>query len=98
MEEIGIVFIFPPPNIRPCPIVYIYRNSPSKAIRNPVYLLEDRGSQRIPDNAQLNSADYAEVNEETVRLYMYILVIRRSIGGKVLKVVPLSIEHFAKRG
>jgi hypothetical protein len=29
---------------------------------------------------------------------MYILVIRRSIGGKVLKVVPLSIEHFAKRG
>lgn len=54
-------------NILPCLTVYFYRKSPSKAMGNPVYQLEGRVSQQIPDTAQPSSADYAEVNDETVR-------------------------------
>ncbi|XP_055999485.1 uncharacterized protein LOC125655036 isoform X2 [Ostrea edulis] len=52
------------------------KKSPSKAMRNPVYQLEGRVSQQIPDTAQPSSADYAEVNDET-RKSANVSTIRR---------------------
>jgi hypothetical protein len=55
--------IFPGVNVN----ILLFRKLQSKAMQNPVYQLEGRISQHIPDTAHLNSPDYVEVSDETVR-------------------------------